>query len=121
MASEPIDIGTLLDSRSWSGYQKFLVGLVAFTVVLDGADNQLLGIAVPALMRDWSVPRAAFAPVLASGLIGMMVGGAVAGLIGDRLGRKVALIGSVTLFGVLTLAAADGPVALAVLRFVAGL
>lgn len=123
MASEPIDIGTLLDSRPWSTYQKLLVGLVASTVVLDGADNQLLGIAVPALMREWSVPRAAFAPVLASGLIGMMVGGAVAGLIGDRLGRKVALLGSVTLFGVLTLAAAaaDGPVMLGVLRLVAGL
>ncbi len=103
--------------------QKLLVGLVASTVVLDGADNQLLGIVIPALMRDWPVTRAAFAPVLASGMIGMMVGGAVAGLIGDRVGRKGALLGSVLVFGVLTLAAsaADGPFALAVLRFLAGL
>jgi len=91
--------------------------------VLDGADNQLLGIAIPELMRDWSAPRAAFAPVLASGLIGMMIGAGIAGLIGDRLGRKVALLGSVMLFGALTLAAAaaGGPVMLAALRFVAGL
>ena len=123
MASEPIDAGTLPGSQSWTGYQKLLVGLVASAVVLDGADNQLLGIAIPALMRDWPVSRAAFAPVLASGMIGMMVGGAVAGLIGDRLGRKRALLGSVTVFGVLTLAAAaaDGPFTLAVLRFLAGL
>lgn len=123
MADAPIDVGALLDSRPWRGYQKLLVAMVASTVVLDGADNQLLGIAIPELMRDWSQPRAAFAPVLASGLIGMMIGAGVAGLIGDRLGRKVALLGSVTLFGVLTLAAAaaDGPVMLAALRFVAGL
>ena len=123
MADAPVDVGALLDSRPWSGYQKLLVAMVASTVVLDGADNQLLGIAIPELMRDWSAPRAAFAPVLASGLIGMMIGAGVAGLAGDRLGRKVALLGSVALFGVLTLAAAaaNGPLMLAALRFVAGL
>lgn len=123
MGNTPIDVGTLLDSRPWSGYQKLLVGFVAATIVLDGADNQLLGVAIPALMSDWSVPRAALAPVLASGMIGMMAGGAIAGIVGDRFGRKVALLGSVAVFGVFTLAAAaaDGPLALGALRFVAGL
>ncbi|MDO8680280.1 MAG: MFS transporter [Acidobacteriota bacterium] len=120
MADETGDAGTL---QPWTGRQKLLVGLVASTVVLDGADNQLLGITIPALMGEWAVSRAAFAPVLASGLIGMLIGGAAAGLIGDRLGRKRALLGSVVMFGVLTLAAAaaNGPIALAVLRFLAGL
>ena len=120
MADEPIDANTL---QPWTGRQKLLVGLVASAVVLDGVDNQLLGITIPALMADWAVPRGAFAPVLASGLVGMLIGGAAAGLIGDRLGRKRALLGSVALFGVLTLAAAaaNGPLALAVLRFLAGL
>ena len=90
--------------QPWTGRQKLLVGLVASTVVLDGADNQLLGITIPALMGEWAVSRAAFAPVLASGLIGMLIGGAAAGLIGDRLGRKRALLGSVAVFGALTLA-----------------
>lgn len=63
MSSEPIDVGTLLDARPAGGYQKLLVGFVAATIVLDGADNQPLGIAIPAPMRDWSVPRAALAPV----------------------------------------------------------
>jgi AAHS family 4-hydroxybenzoate transporter-like MFS transporter len=120
VADEPVEAETL---QPWTGRQKLLVGLVASTVVLDGADNQLLGITIPALMGDWAVSRGAFAPVLASGLIGMLIGGAAAGLIGDRLGRKRALLGSVALFGVLTLAAAaaNGPLALAVVRFLAGL
>ena len=123
MASEPIDVGTVLDTRPWNGYQKLLVGFVAATIVLDGADTQLLGVAIPALMNDWSVPRAALAPVLASGMIGMMAGGAIAGLVGDRYGRKTALLGSVVVFSAFTLAAAavDGTVALGTLRFLAGL
>ena len=36
----------------------------------------------------------------------MMVGGAVAGFVGDRMGRRFALIGSVLIFGVLTAAVA---------------
>jgi AAHS family 4-hydroxybenzoate transporter-like MFS transporter len=52
----------------------------------------------------------------------MMVGGAVAGVAGDRFGRRVALIGSVLLFGAATLAASmvNGLLALGVLRFLVG-
>ncbi len=69
------------------------------------------------------MPRGAFRPVVASGMVGMMIGGALAGLIGDRMGRRFALIGSVLIFGVLTAAAAlvDSLWALGVLRFLAGL
>jgi MFS transporter, AAHS family, 4-hydroxybenzoate transporter len=118
-----VDIGQILDEGEWSGRQKFFVLLTALTIVFDGVDNQLLGISVPAIMREWSLPRSAFAPILAAGMIGMMIGGAIAGLIGDRLGRRVALIGSVFVFGVLTAAAAlvDNLWALGTLRFLAGL
>lgn len=118
-----MDLGRLLDGGRPGGYQKWLVLLTALTVVFDGIDNQLLGIAVPAMIREWNVSRSAFAPVLASGMIGMMIGGAIAGIIGDRLGRRIALIGSVVIFGVLTaaVAAAESLWALAVLRLLAGL
>jgi len=121
--STSIDIGPILDEGRWSGPQKFFVLLTALTIVFDGIDNQLLGVAIPAIMRDWALPRGAFAPVLACGMIGMMLGGAIAGIIGDRLGRKVALIGSVLLFGLLTgaMAIVDGLWALGALRFLAGL
>src|SRR4051812_1075143 len=117
------DIGTLLDDAHWSRYQKLLVAGTALTIILDGLDNQLLGAAVPALMREWALPRPAFAAVLASGMMGMMVGGAAGGFIGDRFGRRAALLGSVASFGLLTLLAsfAGNITVLGVLRFLAGL
>jgi MFS transporter, AAHS family, 4-hydroxybenzoate transporter len=122
-ARQAIDIGRLLDESGWGSRQRFFVFLTALTIVFDGIDNQLLGVAAPAMMREWSLPRSAFAPVLASGMVGMMIGGAVAGMIGDRLGRRFALIGSVIVFGVLTAAVAivDGLWSLGALRFLAGL
>src|SRR5881396_3842266 len=117
------DIGTMLDEGPWSRYQKLLVVGTALTIILDGLDNQLLGAAIPALMREWRVPGPAFASVQASGMVGMMIGGATGGFIGDRLGRRAALLGSVLSFGVLTvlISFAGGVTTLAILRFFAGL
>lgn len=118
-----IDVGLLLDEAQWSGHQKLLVVATALTIVLAGLANQVLGVAAPELVLQWRQPRAALAPLLASGLVGMMVGGLLAGLLGDRLGRRVALLSSVVWFGVLTALAsfADGIFTLGVLRFLAGL
>src|SRR5438128_5653595 len=117
-----IDVGSALDDSHWSRYQKLLVFATAMTIILDGLDNQLLGAALPALMREWSLPRPAFVPVQTAGMIGMMVGGAVGGIVGDRLGRRIALLGSVISFGVMTIlvSLAGGVGVLTVLRFFAG-
>ena len=58
------DVGAALDEGQWGGYQKLLVFATALTIVLDGLDNQLLGAAIPSLMKEWSLARAAFSTVL---------------------------------------------------------
>jgi MFS transporter, AAHS family, 4-hydroxybenzoate transporter len=117
-----VDVGRLLDEGRWTAYQKWLIALTALTIVFDGIDNQLLGVAIPTIMRDWAVPRAAFAPVVSIGVAGMILGSAAAGLAGDRFGRRAALLGSLMLFGLTTAAAAlaASPSQLAFLRFLAG-
>jgi AAHS family 4-hydroxybenzoate transporter-like MFS transporter len=119
----PINVGRLLDEGRWTGYQQRLVAMTALAIIFDGADNQLLGTAIPAIMRDWQLSRAAFAPVLALGMAGMMIGGAIAGLAGDRIGRKTALLASVFMFGVATagLATVSSIHSLMIVRFLAGL
>jgi MFS transporter, AAHS family, 4-hydroxybenzoate transporter len=118
-----VDVGSTLDHAPWSAYQKFLVFATATTIVFDGLDNQLLGAALPALMREWSLARPAFVPVQTAGMVGMMIGGAIGGVTGDRLGRRVALLGSVVAFGLLTILVplAGGVGVLTALRFLAGL
>ena len=95
-----VDVGVLLDEGRASGYQTLLIGATALAIILDGVDTQLLGNAIPALIRDWSLPRGAFTTVLALGPLGMMVGGAIGGILGDRIGRRTALLTSVLSFAV---------------------
>lgn len=117
------DIGALLDDGPFTGMQKFVVMLAALSIVMDGFDGQLIGFAIPLMIQEWGIAREAFAPAVASGLIGMGIGSACAGLFADRYGRRMAVIASVFVFGSATCAIGLAPDALtvAVLRFVAGL
>src|SRR5215212_4450400 len=123
MRETTTDVGALLDEGGWSAYQKLLVAATSLTIIFDGLDNQLLGAAIPSMMREWSLGRPAFASVLAAALFGMMIGGFLGGYIGDRLGRRIALLGSVISFGALTvgMSFANDVTTLTILRFFAGL
>ena len=123
MSDTTIDVGALLDEGPWSGYQKRLVAGAALAIIFDGLDNQLLGAAVPAMMREWSLPRPAFTSVLAAAMVGMVIGGFLGGYFGDRVGRRKALLGSVIWFGAFTILVsfAASVMTLTALRLLAGL
>ena len=113
----------MLDHGPWTAQQKRWTILAALAVIFDGFDIQILGFAIPSLIREWHVARSAFGPVLALGLAGMAIGSPFAGYCGDRFGRRTALIGCVSLFGVATIATSlvDGVAWLTVLRFLTGM
>ena len=121
--STTIDVGALLDHGPWTAQQKRWTILAALAIIFDGFDIQILGFAIPSLIREWHVARSVFGPVLALGLAGMAVGSPLAGYFGDRFGRRTALIGCVSLFGLATIASSfiDGVAGLAVLRVLTGM
>jgi AAHS family 4-hydroxybenzoate transporter-like MFS transporter len=119
-----LDISRLIDER---GLSRFNIGLIIFTffvVMIDGYDIAAIGFAAPSLIRAWHVTdQAAMGTVLSASLLGMLVGAPLIGMLGDRYGRKRAIIGSLLLFGVLTWGAvlATSMAELAWLRFFAGI
>lgn len=118
-----VDVARLIDEGRFSPFQQRLVAAASLFIVLDGADNQLLSNAIPAMMREWDLPRPAFATASAAAPFGMILGGVVGGVLGDRIGRSAALLGSVGCFAALTamVAFVDGLTTLTVARFLAGL
>lgn len=95
-----------LENGPFTPFQARCVAIAVLAVVLDGFDIQLLGVAMPALMKQWGLDKAAFVPVIALGLLAMSMGTALSGWLGDRIGRRPCLIGAMGLFGLGTLAAA---------------
>ncbi len=123
VVSPPLDVAAAIDSGRWSTYQKLTLVLLSLAFTMDGLANQALGLAIPALVAEWHVTRAAFASIAGAGLIGVTIGAALGGVIGDRFGRRFGLIGSVFVFGVATIASAGtrSPPELLGARFIAGL
>lgn len=108
MADQPVvPVSRFLDER---GLTSFHIALMVWTVLLaliDGYDIAAIAVASPHLVREWHLAnRAALGPVLSASLIGILFGSAIFGWIGDRYGRKVALISSNLLFGAFTWIAA---------------
>lgn len=121
--SRGTDVAAMIDHGRWSGYQKSIVALLSMAYLVDGIANQSLGLAIPALTKAWALDRSAFASVAAIGLVGLTLGAALGGMLGDRIGRKPMLVGSVLLFGTMTVAA-GGATSLSMLfwlRFLDGL
>ena len=118
-----VDVARLIDEGRFSPFQQRLVAATSLLIVLDGADNQLLSNAIPAMMREWDLPRPAFATASAAAPFGMILGGVIGGILGDRIGRSAALLGSVGCFAALTamVAFVDGLTTLTIARFLAGL
>ena len=61
-------------------------------MVLDGFDLQLIGFAAPALIAELGIARSALGPALAASVIGMSIGAVAIGPVGDRWGRRPALL-----------------------------
>lgn len=96
-------VGELIDQRPLAPVQWWVLGLCTLVVLLDGFDVQAAAFTGPALAADWQVDRSGLGPVFAAGLAGMAVGALLIGPLGDRYGRRPALLLSVAAFGSCTL------------------
>ncbi len=116
-------VETAINDAPWSFYQKVILGCLALVFAVDGLANQSLGIALPSIIQDWGLERSAFAPVHAANLAGVAFGSILGGMIGDRIGRRWALISAIFLFGIMTSlgAVTQDPTQLMLVRFVDGL
>src|ERR1039458_5897431 len=88
LRSPQIDVSTAADDSTWSFHQKGVLALAALAFGASGLASQALGIAMPALIRAWGIPREAFAWATAAGLFGVALGSIGGGLVGDRIGRR---------------------------------
>jgi MFS transporter, AAHS family, 4-hydroxybenzoate transporter len=102
-----VPVSRLLDERGLSPFQIKLIVWSIFIALIDGYDIAAIAFAAPSLVKEWGLanPRA-LVPVLTASLVGILFGSAAFGWVGDRYGRKAALIWSNLVFGVFTLAAA---------------
>src|SRR4029077_2798033 len=124
MAGEAeVQVSHFLDEHGIGAFQIKLILRSVLIAFIDGYDIGAIAFAAPSLIKEWHVAPADLKWVLTASNFGVLFGSQIFGWIGDRYGRKTALILSHLLFGVLTYWAAYSTnlTALSWLRFFAGL
>ena len=118
-----IDVDRLVDGQQLTGFNWLLVFLCFLVTLIDGFDIGAAPAAGPFLVREWHLasPAALTLPLSATNF-GVLFGAPLFGWIGDRYGRKPAILLSLIAFGLFTLviAFADSIQYLTWARFLTG-
>ncbi|MET9258771.1 aromatic acid/H+ symport family MFS transporter [Amycolatopsis sp. NPDC004079] len=106
-------------------HARWVAPLCWTAVALEGFDLVVLGVVLPALLKDkaWGLDPNTASLISAVGLLGVAVGAFSIGPLSDLFGRRGMMLLTVISFSVFTLlcAFANGPWLFGVLRFLAGL
>ncbi len=118
------DSYTVAEIVEGAGFRRPLLTILALCFLLmvcDSYDVAALSFAAPVLIKVWGIAPSAMGFVFSVGLFGLLVGSILFGWVGDRFGRKRAMILGALGFSVLTAATglAGSQTELLVLRFLA--
>jgi AAHS family 4-hydroxybenzoate transporter-like MFS transporter len=124
MAGEPeVQVSQFLDEYGVGSFHFKLLFWTVLLALVDGYDIGAIAFAAPSLIKEWHLAPSDLKWVLSASNFGVLFGSQIFGWVGDRYGRKTALILANLLFGIFTLIAAYSTnlTELSWLRFIAGL
>ncbi len=117
-----VNAGGRLDRLPLSGFHRRVLRLVGLGMFFDGFDIYIAASVLGATFREGFSTLGQNAAFVSSTFLGMMIGSALTGFLGDRYGRRFTYQANLAVFGVAALAAALAPNmgVLIALRFVMG-
>jgi AAHS family 4-hydroxybenzoate transporter-like MFS transporter len=118
-----LNVDVLVDEQKFDRFNLSLLVWSFLAMFADGFEISSMGLAAPHIMREWGVAPGALGPVLTMSLVGILIGAPLFGYVGDRFGRRSAVILGCLVFGSTTLAvmAAENLTQVAVLRLLTGI
>lgn len=118
-----VNSGARLDRLPLSRFHRKMLALISAGAVVDSFDIYLAGGVVAAMTKEGFSTLAQNAAFMSATFLGMFIGAAMAGIVGDRLGRRASYQANLLLFGLASIAAYFAPniLVLTGLRLVMGI
>lgn len=118
-----LDVTQIVDRQPVTRFLLGVLFLCTLVTLADGYNISVVAFAGPALLKAWHLKRAALGPLISASLVAGLVGPFLFGSIGDRIGRRYAMISSVLLIGVFGILSAycTDVTQMLVVRFIAGI
>lgn len=120
---QTINITRLVDEQRINLFGLGIIFLSFLVMFSDGYALAAAAYAAPSIVRQWHLNRAVMGPVFSASLLGMLFGAPILGYLGDRFGRKGAILFGCLLYGISSLAIVESHTLhqLIALRFVSGI
>jgi AAHS family 4-hydroxybenzoate transporter-like MFS transporter len=118
-----VDVGEIIEQQKPGGFIIRMMLVAWLVTFFDGFDQNVVAFAAPYLIDRLGFTDAMMTHVFGSGIAGALIGGFLFGFVGDRIGRRAAIILCAAMFGTLTIGLAlvrDYPT-FVVVRFLNGL
>src|SRR6266853_2819622 len=96
-------VETAMENQRIGPLQLRVLALCTLIQIGDAYDVNAIAVTVPSLTHVWNLPGPAFTQAFVWSSIGILVGPLSARPIGDRLGRRPLLLGSVAIYGLASL------------------
>jgi MFS transporter, AAHS family, 4-hydroxybenzoate transporter len=118
-----IDVTQLIDRQPVTRFLLGVLFLCTLVTLADGYNISVVAFAAPGIVKAWHLNRAALGPLFSSSLVAGLVGPFFFGTLGDRIGRRSAMILAVLMIGIFGVVSGycTTPTALIVTRFIAGI
>ena len=104
MVVRDIDIGPLLENRRIGRFQALTLTLGVLTLFVDGLDYSAVNAGSSAIVRAFGAQPSDMGRVFSFGYFGIFIGSVLFGVLGDRFGRRPALIVGVLAYSLPALA-----------------
>jgi AAHS family 4-hydroxybenzoate transporter-like MFS transporter len=123
LTQQTVRIEPLVDDQKIGWFNIKLLLWSWLAMFADGFDISALSFAAPELVREWGVEKSAFGVAFAASNVGVLLGAPLLGYIGDKYGRRIAIVLGSAIFGIFTLAMvlATDLNQMTVLRFLTGI
>ncbi|MER6185279.1 MFS transporter [Streptomyces sp. NPDC001652] len=86
--------GSRMSRRQW-----LIVVLGLLTMIADGLDSTVVSFVYPRIREDWDVDMSTVTAIVTASVLSMIIGGAAAGPLADRYGRKSVAVTGIAVFG----------------------
>lgn len=98
-----IDLDSLVDGQRLRPASIAFLSIATLALISDGFDLAAMGYVAPELVKAWHVTPRQLVPVFSAGILGLMLGAPTLSFIGDRHGRKTAMLIGLAVFGMVSL------------------
>lgn len=108
-AGESYSVSDVLDSFKVNKFTWAIFFLLGLAMAFDGYDYMIVSYTLQSISSTWDLDPVLTGSLASWGLFGLIIGGAVSGIISDKFGRKKTLVGAIFIYSLMTLPQAFAP------------